>query len=108
MTNNGVSTPSTSGQEHQKVVPTSIPPTGTTSKIMHPSEDLSLEEIRARKPKYLKQVTTARANAIFASSSQQQKAHHLAQQQQHHQQQQQHHAMVISKRFFFIFGIFFS
>lgn len=46
-----------------------IPQTGTTSKIMHPPEDISLEEIRARKPKYLKRITTAIANAIsFASS----------------------------------------
>lgn len=69
-----------------------IPATGTTSKIMHPPEDLSLEEIRARKPKYLKKVTTAIANAIsFASSN----AQHQHQQQiqstilQHQQQQQQ-------------------
>lgn len=46
---------------------------GATSKIMHPPEDLSLEEVRARKPKYLKQITIARANALnFASSN----AHH--------------------------------
>lgn len=43
---------------------------GATSKIMHPPEDLSLEEVRARKPKYLKQITIARANALnFASSN---------------------------------------
>lgn len=74
---------STSGQESAKMPQSSIPPTGSASKIMHPSEDLSLEEVRARKPKYLKQVTTARANAIFASSSQNhQRAHHQSQQNQ--------------------------
>lgn len=62
----------------------SIPPTSSASKIMHPSEDLSLEEIRARKSKYLKQVTTARANAIFATSAQN---HQRAQQQSHANQQ---------------------
>lgn len=75
---------STSGQEHARMPPSSIPPTGSASKIMHPSEDLSLEEIRARKPKYLKQVTTARANAIFAINSQN---HQRAQQQSHQNQQ---------------------
>lgn len=59
---------------------------------MHPPEDLSLEEIRARKPKYLKKVTTAIANAISYASS---NAQHQHQQQiqssilQHQQQQQQ-------------------
>uniref|UniRef100_A0A6B2EML2 Putative zinc finger protein 207-like isoform x1 n=1 Tax=Phlebotomus kandelakii TaxID=1109342 RepID=A0A6B2EML2_9DIPT len=32
--------------------PNMIPTSGTTSKIMHPAEDLSLEELRARRPKY--------------------------------------------------------
>lgn len=72
------------GQEPPKVS-AMIPSTGATSKIMHPPEDLSLEEIRARKPKYLKKVTTAIANAI-SSNAQHQQQH---QQQQHHQQQQQ-------------------
>ncbi|CAD7085905.1 unnamed protein product [Hermetia illucens] len=39
-----------------------ITTSGTTSKIMHPPEDLSLEEIRARKPKYQRK-------AIIATSS---------------------------------------
>lgn len=64
---------------------------------MHPPEDLSLEEIRARKPKYLKKVTTAIANAIsFASSN----AQHQHQQQQiqssilQHQHQQQQNMLA--------------
>ncbi|XP_055643852.1 BUB3-interacting and GLEBS motif-containing protein ZNF207 isoform X2 [Toxorhynchites rutilus septentrionalis] len=36
-----------------------IPTTGTTSKIVHPPEDLSLEEIRARKPHYHKKISLA-------------------------------------------------
>lgn len=61
---------------------------------MHPPEDMSLEEIRARKPKYLKQITTARANAIsYASknSHHQQQQRHQQHQQQLHQHQQQLH-----------------
>ncbi|XP_029729523.1 BUB3-interacting and GLEBS motif-containing protein ZNF207 isoform X2 [Aedes albopictus] len=38
---------------------TVIPATGTTSKIVHPPEDLSLEEIRARKPQYHKKISMA-------------------------------------------------
>ncbi|XP_058451381.1 BUB3-interacting and GLEBS motif-containing protein ZNF207 [Malaya genurostris] len=38
---------------------TVIPATGTTSKIVHPPEDLSLEEIRARKPQYHKKISLA-------------------------------------------------
>lgn len=38
---------------------TVIPATGTTSKIVHPPEDLSLEEIRARKPQYQKKISLA-------------------------------------------------
>lgn len=59
---------------------------------MHPPEDLSLEEIRARKPKYLKKITTAIANAIsFASSNAQQQHQQQIQSSilQHQQQQQQ-------------------
>lgn len=85
---------STSGQENAKMPLSSIPPTGSASKIMHPSEDLSLEEIRARKPKYLKQVTNARANAIFAISSQNRQR---AAQQQSQQQQQNQQIMVSSE-----------
>lgn len=66
------------------------PPSGpVTSKIMHPPEDLSLEEIRARKPKYLKQITIARANAITYAASNSQHQHQQRQEQQQRQQQQQ-------------------
>ncbi|XP_031623250.1 BUB3-interacting and GLEBS motif-containing protein ZNF207-like isoform X2 [Contarinia nasturtii] len=109
-TNNTAGASNASTQEPSKPPTAAVAPTsGITSKIMHPPEDLSLEEFRARKPKYLKQITMARANAIsFASSNsqhyqqrrqqqqqqqQQQQHHHHQQQQQHHhhQQQQQHH-----------------
>jgi hypothetical protein len=43
-----------------------ITPPSTTSKIMHPPEDVSLEEIRARKPKYQRRV---QHHHIPASSS---------------------------------------
>lgn len=45
-----------SANPEQAKAPSMVAATGTTSKIMHPPEDLSLEEIRARKPKYLKKV----------------------------------------------------
>lgn len=74
-----------------------IPATGTTSKIMHPPEDLSLEEIRARKPKYLKKITTAIANAIsFASSNAQHQQQQQQQQQHQHQQHQQQQQQIQS------------
>ena len=53
---------------------------------MHPPEDISLEEIRARKPKYLKQITKAIANAISYASANAQNHHHQQQQQHHHHQ----------------------
>lgn len=56
-----------------------IATTGTTSKILHPPEDISLEELRARKPKYNKKIASAIQSA----------ANHSGQQQQLHQQQQQ-------------------
>lgn len=82
-TNNANSSISNSAQEVAKP-PAMIASAGTTSKIMHPPEDLSLEEIRARKPKYIKQITIARANAInFASSNAQ---HHQKHSHALHQQ----------------------
>jgi hypothetical protein len=52
-----------------------IATTGTTSKIMHPPEDVSLEELRARRSKYNKKIATAIQSA----------ANHSGQQQQLHQ-----------------------
>lgn len=47
-----------------------ITTTGTTSKIMHPPEDLSLEELRARKPKYQRKIVAAiTSNASTTSQS---------------------------------------
>lgn len=55
---------------------------------MHPPEDVSLEEIRARRPKYLKKITTAIANAIsYSSTHATQKLQSSLLQQQHQQQQ---------------------
>lgn len=51
---------------------TLITATGTTSKIIHPPEDISLEEIRARRPKYCKQIAMAVAAAINFNAAQQQ------------------------------------
>lgn len=54
---------------------TLIATTGTTSKIMHPPEDISLEELRARKPKYNKKIASAIQSAVN-HSGQQQQLHH--------------------------------
>lgn len=55
-----------------------IATTGTTSKIMHPPEDISLEELRARKPKYNKKIASAIQSAANHSGQQQQQLHHQA------------------------------
>lgn len=48
-----------------------ITTTGTTSKIIHPPEDISLEELRARKSKFSRKIATAVAAASTHSSQQQ-------------------------------------
>jgi hypothetical protein len=53
--------------------PSTVPATGTASKIMHPAEDVSLEEIRARRPQYkvnkVVTVSSPQSSAASASSS---------------------------------------
>lgn len=58
-----------------------IATTGTTSKIIHPPEDISLEELRARRSKYSTKVGAARASSAIHSA-----------QHQHQQQNQQSNA----------------
>lgn len=70
---------------------TMIPTTGTTSKILHPPEDISLEELRARKPKYNKKIATAIQSAANHSGQQQQQQHQQQHHHHHHQQQQSLH-----------------
>lgn len=66
---NASSTGSTSSSDSQK--PPQIPQnTGTASKIMHPPEDISLEEIRARKPQYrLNRASSSSAATATSSAS---------------------------------------
>uniref|UniRef100_A0A1B0CI45 Putative zinc finger protein 207-like isoform x1 n=1 Tax=Lutzomyia longipalpis TaxID=7200 RepID=A0A1B0CI45_LUTLO len=59
-----VNTPPTS--DAYKAPPNTIPASGTTSKIMHPPEDLSLEELRARKTKYERKVVPPATSAVSA------------------------------------------
>uniref|UniRef100_U5EX89 BED-type domain-containing protein n=1 Tax=Corethrella appendiculata TaxID=1370023 RepID=U5EX89_9DIPT len=79
---------------------TVIPTTGTTSKIVHPPEDISLEEIRSRKHQYQKKISLATQQLLIQKQQQQQEqqqkqqiqqqqAAALAQLQQHQLQQQQ-------------------
>lgn len=42
----------TNSNENPQQKPSTVPSAGTASKIMHPSEDVSLEELRSRKPQY--------------------------------------------------------
>ncbi|XP_059612945.1 BUB3-interacting and GLEBS motif-containing protein ZNF207 isoform X2 [Phlebotomus argentipes] len=44
--------------------PNMIPTSGTTSKIVHPPEDLSLEELRARRPKYERKAVALSAGGM--------------------------------------------
>ncbi|KAJ8923307.1 hypothetical protein NQ315_001865 [Exocentrus adspersus] len=79
-----------------------IATTGASSKIIHPSEDISLEEIKARHPRYAKSIpsksddgastsSTAASEATIAVSAAQQAA---VQQQKHVEAMNQHAAMM--------------
>lgn len=57
---------------------TVIPATGTTSKIVHPPEDLSLEEIRARKPQYQKKISLATQQLLQQKQQEKQQQHAAA------------------------------
>ncbi|XP_015111480.1 BUB3-interacting and GLEBS motif-containing protein ZNF207 isoform X2 [Diachasma alloeum] len=76
-----------------------IATTGAASKIIHPQEDLSLEEIRARLPKYQrKQLDDSGRRSHdgqnHQSAHQQAQQNHQQQQNNHHHQQQQQAAAV--------------
>ncbi|XP_058803306.1 BUB3-interacting and GLEBS motif-containing protein ZNF207 [Phymastichus coffea] len=84
---NGTSTSTTFSDTKVNMIAT----TGATSKIIHPPEDLSLEEIRARLPKYQRKngdESRLGQSESAAHQQQQQQAAALQQQQAHHQQQQ--------------------
>ncbi|XP_034952539.1 BUB3-interacting and GLEBS motif-containing protein ZNF207 [Chelonus insularis] len=94
-TDSTLTTNSTSGGD-QKV--SLIATTGAASKIIHPPEDLSLEEIRARLPKYQRRQNDESNRSASAEAANQQAAA-LQQQQQQQQaaaQQQQQAAAVVS------------
>ena len=64
----GTSGSTTNVSETQK--PQTIPQaSGTASKIIHPSEDVSLEELRARKPQYKSNKMTSSSPHSSASST---------------------------------------
>jgi hypothetical protein len=65
---NSASTGSQSSSDNQK--PPTIPQnTGTASKIMHPPEDISLEEMRARRPQYRVNRATSSSATVTSSAS---------------------------------------
>lgn len=61
-------TTSTSSSDTQRSVATSVSSAPTSAmKIMHPPEDLSLEEIRARKQQYKTKIVNNNASSHYAS-----------------------------------------
>lgn len=60
--------PSSSSSNCDSKVPT-IATTGAASKIIHPIEDISLEEIKARNPKYARNVTPKSEENIPSTST---------------------------------------
>ncbi|CAG9817908.1 unnamed protein product [Phaedon cochleariae] len=85
-----------------------IATSSATSKIIHPAEDVSLEELRARHPRYSRNVPSkvdeaaasssqaASELAIAVSAAQQAAAHH---QQKQVDAMNQHHAAMMQQRF---------
>uniref|UniRef100_A0A1L8DD90 Putative zinc finger protein 207-like isoform x1 n=1 Tax=Nyssomyia neivai TaxID=330878 RepID=A0A1L8DD90_9DIPT len=73
-TSGNVSTPPVSDAYK---APNTIPASGTTSKIMHPPEDLSLEELRARKSKYERKVMMPTNSAVAAMLGKMPPVHNL-------------------------------
>lgn len=65
-TNNAISGGSVTG-EGSKVA--TIVTTGAASKIIHPAEDISLEEIRARQPKYARSIPSRNDETASNQSS---------------------------------------
>jgi hypothetical protein len=74
----GSTTTSTSSSDNQRPIASSAANSSGTSsiKIMHPPEDLSLEEIRARKQQYKTKVTTNNSPYSLASSMTHNKSPH--------------------------------
>lgn len=68
-TNLGNSTSQGSTSSDSQKPPTIPQNTGPASKIMHPPEDISLEEIRARKPQYRLNRATSSSSATATSSA---------------------------------------
>jgi len=68
-TNNPSNPTPTSAPEPPKPPIISNPSGGVSSKIMHPAEDLSLEELKARRPHYLRKYHGHRSSASTPNSS---------------------------------------
>jgi len=71
-----LSRPAVSGQQPPQTIPTPsaptgslVPPTNSTARIVHPAEDLSLEEHRARQLRYHKRETADADERLNSSSS---------------------------------------
>jgi len=69
------------GEDEEKKKPALIATTGASSKIIHPQEDISLEERRAEMPKYKAGEGLEQSQQLQQQIAHQQQQQHLAQQQ---------------------------
>ncbi|XP_050534072.1 BUB3-interacting and GLEBS motif-containing protein ZNF207-like isoform X2 [Daktulosphaira vitifoliae] len=112
---NKTSFPAYSGNDNDSKSKLLISSTGSSSKIIHPAEDISLEEHKARFPKYVSRIDiqstlpssiteqhklgpplmSPHGQASPQTQQLQQQQHHQQHQQQQQQQQQQHHQQAI-------------
>lgn len=68
-TNNPGSSSSSSGTSGENTKVATITTTGASSKIIHPAEDISLEEIRAKQSKYAKCIPTKITEGVMVPTS---------------------------------------
>merc|ERR1719204_2397070 len=88
-------------QQEEPKKPALIATTGSSSKIIHPPEDISLEEIRADMPQYrgpVQQQPTAQEQYAAASNAQQLQQQQLAVAQQQQQQQLMQQAQQVQQQ----------
>jgi hypothetical protein len=68
-TNLGNSSNSTTSSTETQKTPTIPQNTGTASKIVHPPEDISLEELKARRPQYKARMNKVSSLPVTSSSA---------------------------------------
>jgi hypothetical protein len=68
-TNLGNSSNQTTSSSETQKTPTIPQNTGTASKIIHPPEDISLEELKARRPQYKARINKVASSPVTSSSA---------------------------------------